>query len=223
MDIFFIALLLFVLTVALAIFSNRARVKHEVSFDLHPNCLLTRFPLLFVTGPRSFFYFESYWNGYTSYLAEHGYEVFKLRLPWSNSQLRRQRFIEFIQQQEQMNKKFHVFVDSPTLIELESILRATPSTAIMTLTEISDADEKHPSPANLKAFPFPKSSIESLPSNRGGSLMIQLSYALHRASLTKYSLPSLSTLGVCSDTFLSNSRLLLDRAQTLAEMDLQRE
>ncbi len=204
---------------ALAVFSNRARARKEIPFDLHPNCLLTRWPLLFVTGPRSFFYFDTYWNGYTSFLAEHGYEVFKLQLPWNKSEFRKKHFTDFINQQEKLGRKFHLFVDSPTFAELEPILRAQNSLAIISLTEITETDRQF-KPASLKAMPCPFATVEMLPS-RKAPLLTKLTYWLHVSSLTQFKLPSLSTLGACEETALQNGRLLLERSNTLAETDLR--
>lgn len=206
---------------ALAVFSNRARAHKDTPFDLHPNCLLTRWPLLFATGPRSFFYFDSYWNGYTSYLAEHGYEVFKLRLPWNKPALRRERFIQFFEEQEKNSRHFHLFVDSPTFAEMEDLLRSRNFSCIKSLTEVCDSEQSHNS-TSLKALPFPFASVECIPSNRN-TLLNRFTYALHKLSLTRYKLPSLSTLGATDETTLANARLLLDRSQVLAETDLRDE
>ena len=204
---------------ALAVFSNRQRARKELHCELHPNCLLTRWPLLFVTGPRSFFYFSAYWNGYTSYLAEHGYEVFNLRLPWNKTPYRQKRFLDFIEQQEKLGRKFHLFVDPPTFGELEELLRTRNSPAIMSLTEISDSIRSHHSGA-LKALPVPFANVELLTSAKA-PLVTRFTYALHKISLTKYFLPSLSVLGACEDTALTNARLLLERSQVLAEQDFR--
>lgn len=221
MDVFLIILSLFVITVALAVFSNRIRARKEHSFDLQPNCLLTRWPLLFVTGPRSFFYFDTYWNGYTSYLAEHGYEVFKLQLPWNKTEFRKKRFLEFLNQQEALGRKFHLFLDSPTYAELEEILRTHNSPAIMSLSEVTASQKGHTS-KSLKALPFPFAVLEMLPSLKA-SWLTKLTYTLHKTSLTQFQLPSLSTLGACDETALQNGRLLLERANILAEADFREQ
>jgi hypothetical protein len=71
------------LTCAAAIAVNWLRPSQlSTEIDLIPNCLLTRYPLLFVTGERSVFYFRNYWNTLPQLLREHGYEVEVLELPW---------------------------------------------------------------------------------------------------------------------------------------------
>ncbi len=55
---------------------------------LVPNCLLTRYPIVFITGRRSVFYFLNYWNQVPAFLAAHGYEIEVLELPWRGSDRR---------------------------------------------------------------------------------------------------------------------------------------
>src|SRR5690606_20711209 len=61
---------------------NLVREKQLWQGTLIPNCLLTRFPIVFIPGPRSIFFFRKYYFKLPSFLAEHGYEVFELHLPW---------------------------------------------------------------------------------------------------------------------------------------------
>lgn len=218
MDVLHLVLSLFVLLLALAVFTNKARAAKHFDSTLHPNCLLTRWPLLFVTGPRSFFYFSAYWNIYTSYLAEHGYEVFNLRLPWSAPHLRAERFAEFLKSQEQAGRKFHLVVDASTFKEFAEYLRTHRPSCVMSVTEVSDTRES--ANTSLSAFPIPVGVIETLPGKKS-SFFVRLAYSFHQLILTGRTLPSLSTLGACKDSAMENSRLLLERAQTLAEMDLR--
>ena len=76
--------LFLVLHVTVDLFRSRRLEK----IDLVPNCLLTRYPIVFVTGRRSAFYFVNYWNQIPAYLAEHGYEVEVIDLPWHRSERR---------------------------------------------------------------------------------------------------------------------------------------
>lgn len=205
---------------ALAIFSNRVRRKAAKKFtaDLKPNCLLSRWPLLFVTGPRSFFYHSDYWNTYTSFLAEHGYEVYKLYLPWNETELRKKRFNEFLTQQDKLGKQFHFFMDSPSLYELADELINLRSKCLVSLTEIHDNNTCFTA-ADSAQFPFSFSRVKC---NSHGDLapLISLSYKLHRFLLRKHSLPTAQTLGASPTTSTSNSLLLLNKAHKLAEQDL---
>ncbi len=219
MDTLALLLSLFVTLVALAVLTNKARAQKHYDQALHPNCLLTRWPLLFVTGPRSFFYFANYWNIYPSYLAEHGYEVFHLRLPWSNPILRKSRLIEFLKSQDAAKRKFHMVMDSSTLKEFDAVLKDLRPECVMSITEIS-GPETTASEKSLAAPFVPQATIETLPSQKG-SFFIKWAYDLHRLILFGRPLPSLSTLGAIEATQLQNARLLLERAQSLAEMDLR--
>lgn len=221
MDVVVLILCLLVFTLGLALFSNQARSQQDIPFELKPNCLLTRFPLLFVTGPRSIFYFRSYWNIYTSFLAEHGYEVFTLHLPWNNPQQRKERFLHFLKQQEEHRRHFHLVLDQVTFAEFEDLIRKHKSTAIMSLTEVINP-EPNSKAFNLSALPVPSAEVECLPS-QNSSTFLKLAYKLHHWLTKKRQLPSLSTLGACKDTAISNSLRLLERAQTLAEMDLRED
>lgn len=221
MDVLFFILCLLVFTLGLAIFSNKARSRQDISYELKPNCLLTRWPLLFITGPRSIFYFSSYWNLYTSFLAEHGYEVFTLHLPWKNTSLRQERFLKFLEQQEAHQRHFHLFLDAPTFRELEDILRKRKSPSVVSLTEILN-DTGEDSAQKLSAFPIPQETLVCLPSS-SAPFLLQISYKLHQWMVATRNLPTLGTLGAVKDTALQNSLLLLERSQILAEMDLREE
>jgi len=218
-DVLHLALSFFILLLALAVFTNKARAAKHFDSTLHPNCLLTRWPLLFVTGPRSFFYFSSYWNIYTSYLAEHGYEVFNLRLPWSNPRLRYERFAEFLKSQDQAQRKFHLVVDQYTFDEFEHYLREHKPHCVISVTKMTDIHSQ--ADATLKAFPVPVATVETI-AGRKSSFFVRFAYSVHQVLLAGKALPSLNVLGACEDSSLQNARLLLDRAQILAEMDLRK-
>lgn len=221
MDTLALILSLFGFLVTLAVLTNKARAKVHYDKALHPNCLLTRWPLLFVTGPRSFFYFSNYWNIYPSYLAEHGYEVFHLRLPWNKSALRKARLTEFLKAQDQAKQRFHLIMDSVILHEFESVLRELRPECVMSVTEIAGNESK--SKAHSLSAPLVHQETIEMLSSRKGSFFIKWAYQLHRLILMGHPLPSLSTLGAVETTQLQNARLLLERAQSLAEMDLRED
>lgn len=51
---------------------RKRRFRH---LELRPNCLLTRYPIVFINGHRSLFRLFSHWNDIPLYLREHGYDV----------------------------------------------------------------------------------------------------------------------------------------------------
>lgn len=223
MDIVISAFSIVVLLLGLAIFSNHWRQSQDIPFELEPNRLLTRWPLLFVTGPRSLFYFSCYWNFYTVYLAEHGYEVFTLQLPWNSLRSRRRHLEKFLDFQEKNQKYFHLVLDSATFSEFEDLLRRRKSAALISLTEVQD-NQNATTSYSLSAFPVPTDRIDCH-SQVKASFFLELAYKFHRITLRSrkylYPLASLSTLGAVPSTALSQGRSLLERAQTLAEMDLR--
>ena len=73
----FITLSFFV--IALSLCWNYTRNTASYRFQLIPNCLLTRYPIVFISSKSSIFYFGSYWNFIPQLLREHGYDVIEIR------------------------------------------------------------------------------------------------------------------------------------------------
>jgi hypothetical protein len=57
---------------------KRARARRFQGLELRPNCLLTRYPIVLLTQPKSLFRIFDQWNDVPKFLREHGYEVFLL-------------------------------------------------------------------------------------------------------------------------------------------------
>lgn len=201
-----------VLSISLAVFANKARRTHRLHFELKKNCLLTRWPVVFLTGQRSIFYFSRYWNLYPVLLAEHGYEVFTLHLPWKSSSERSEWMRSFLK--EQHRKKYHFVMDAPTALQMKNLLWAHP--AAVSVTVVTNTGPK-PGPENLQFRP-----LEMTGTGQAG-LLLKFSFWLHEL-LTKNSQgPTLDTLGALQDSALANGTLLLARMQELAEEDYQEE
>lgn len=225
MDFILFVLSFSVFIIALALFANRARAAQDPHFELKTNCLLTRYPLLFVTGHRSLFYFSKYWNIYTPYLAEHGYEVFTLHLPWANPKQRLQRLQQFVAQQTADKTQFHLVMDTNTLTEFETYFKDSAPEIFLSVTEIKDPRPQDHAPVvslqKLKAYPFPVHTIECVEA-QPSTFFFDLSYRMHLFTLKAAQRPSLSCLGGCAKTQFQNAALLLEQAQQLAESDMNR-
>lgn len=111
-------------------------------------------------------------------------------------------------------------MDATTLRELEDLLLETKSQTIISLTEITDHASTADIKKSLKAFPIPTDEVYCQASSLRETLY-DWTYKLHQLLVKKQQLPSLSTLGGKQDTALVNGQRLLQRAQTLAEMDLR--
>lgn len=90
-----------------------------MDLELRPNCLLTRSPIVFVTGRRSLLYFLNYWNEIPGFLREHGYEVRVCSLPWRDSANRFQTLSRFL---DSANRPVHLIADSTSRAEVEKLL-----------------------------------------------------------------------------------------------------
>lgn len=82
--------------IAAAVIGNFVRARRpQFLAELMPNRLMTRQPIVFVSPLRSPFYFAKAWNDWPEVLAEHGYEVRLLELPWSDLWLRRETLLKW--------------------------------------------------------------------------------------------------------------------------------
>ncbi|MCB0364368.1 MAG: hypothetical protein H6624_00965 [Bdellovibrionaceae bacterium] len=121
--------------VGLLVGLNYWRGKVRFDFELQPNCLLTRHPLLFLSGRRSLLYFRDYWNHIPDYLSSHGYEVIQLNLPWRNPSVRDKHLKAFLIAAEAEGLKVHVIGDATCERELKHLAQGN-SPAIQTCWEI---------------------------------------------------------------------------------------
>ena len=195
-----LSFLLFIptLVLALALFTNRQRRTRSLRYELTPNCLLTRWPVLFITGPRSIFYFSQYWNIYPEFLTEHGYEVYTLNLPWSDSVERATRLRDFLREHSTQNRHYHLVVDTPTREEFATLWQENFS-CISSLNEITSEMCLHSSMGLFQA----------------------LSYRLHHLQTWPKVTADPHTLGVSSEASLKNAQFLLQKISQRAEEDLQ--
>lgn len=72
------SLALVLLSVAIQVRLSRLRRKRLAGLELRSNCLLTRYPIVFINGKKSLFRLFSHWNDVPTYLREHGYDVYVL-------------------------------------------------------------------------------------------------------------------------------------------------
>lgn len=198
------------------VLSNQFRIRYSPAFELSPNCLLTRKPILFLTGHRSIFYFKRYWNFFPVFLAEHGYEVYHLRLPWTKTHERTQRTLDFLKGQQQIHKAYHLVMDSVTYAELKPLLSQERLESVQSLT-VTFTEQKSIQ-TSLQPNLYPTAYLEMKQSK--APIFISLSFLLHKILCKGGHGLNLGCLGFYD---LSNAGQLLQRAVTLAEQDLMQD
>lgn len=195
MEIILPLILIPFLALSFAILTNLYREHRKQSFELKPNCLLTRKPVVFLTGPRSIFYFRKYWNAYPEILAEHGYEVFTLPLPWRGEE-RLSRTKKYFAKHATLLRQYHFICDLYTANELRELFETSP--VVASLTVLEDHHE----------VPITKGPRKSL--------MLDFGYKLHSAFYFSQQLPVAADLGLHYPT---SSIWLLQEMQKKGEQD----
>lgn len=191
-------ILLPLITFSFAILTNLYREHRHYRFELKPNCLLTRNPVVFLTGPRSIFYFRKYWNAYPEVLAEHGYEVFTLHLPWQGP-ARLRKMNDFLRIQANLNKKYHLVCDDFTATELHPLLSASPAVASLTVPP-----------------PPQETSATAVPEQYKPHRSLDWAYRCHTWWFRQLSLPPANALGL---QFPTTASWLLKKMQENGEQD----
>jgi len=153
-----LALVICLLTVVYTQMWNAKRAN-STTVELTPNCLLTRYPLLFLSGKRSIFYHGNYWNSLPDYLAQHGYEVFNCELKYRDHKKRTEEIRQVFESLDNQNNKLHVVVDSTSIQEVKTLLENTLFHSIASITYVHDHSSGDVSCSRL--FPI-KSAIEEI-------------------------------------------------------------
>lgn len=87
---------------------------------LRPNCLLTKYPLVFITGKRSIFFHKRLGENLQDFILAHGYNVLCPPLPFRDSYLRK-KYLKFWLQQQNF-KQFHFIIGKEIYTELKEAL-----------------------------------------------------------------------------------------------------
>lgn len=94
---------------------------------LRPNCLLTKYPLVFLTGPRSLFHYEKLGGDLQDFIAAHGYQVLSPVLPFRSRPLRRLQLGHWLR--HQTGRRFHFILGENSLREFGDILAQYPESS----------------------------------------------------------------------------------------------
>ncbi len=107
------------LIVAFCWWGNLKRPLLSASEDLIPNQLMTTYPVVFLAGKKSIFYFMNYWNKLPERMKEHGYEVNEWTLPWRASSAIERQLLNNLNEAQRKGQSFHLIVDASMLNELK--------------------------------------------------------------------------------------------------------
>jgi hypothetical protein len=180
--------------------------------ELKPNCLLTRYPIVFLTGRRSIFYFKNYWNQIPNFLFEHGYEVEILELPWKGDALRSAAAQIKLSRRE---RPCHLIADSSQLEELEAIVALNlPTVVSATVTTLAKVSSVKPDDLKPRA-----SGVQTLVLPPLKQLSIKAIFlSIHNLMFGKSTAAAEVGANSPADTFLVE-RKYLEHAISLAEHD----
>lgn len=100
---------------------NRLRQNFREPKTLEPNCLLTKSPVVVVSGPRPLLDINPGWEELPVHLLAHGYDVRILRLPRQDVERRRDLLDQVLRSQT-----VHLVMDEGTAGEMTQLLSLTP-------------------------------------------------------------------------------------------------
>ena len=93
------------------------------NLNLRPNCILTKTPFVFISGPRSLLHYQQMGEELQIYIKEHGYEVISLPLSFRSTEDRKRELQTWLNLNR--SKKFHFLMAQETWQELTSVFSQT--------------------------------------------------------------------------------------------------
>lgn len=166
---------------------------NDENLVLRPNCLLTRYPLVFITGFRSLFYYKRLCPELQDFLTAHGYRVLSPPMPFRDVTQRQRDLLSWLRSQPE--SQFHFVLTEETATELESVIKEFPASTLTLLPGM----------------------FRSLFQNH--SLRTPLRYQLHSAYCRLQSLPTGPYLELSSEASEEFCQRFLDHCIELAEND----
>lgn len=164
---------------------------------LRPNCLLTRSPLVFLSGPRSLFSPQRIGNNLQDYLLAHGYQVSPLPLPFRSKIHRQQSLLSWLKRNQ--SQSFHFFMAAPTWVEFQNELLAFfhPQSTLTVLNLQIDTPRPQIKDTKLNPFSIQPANVDQIP----------FTYRLHQI----YSRLMGASALPYEQTLLQNNSALYDR------------
>ena len=109
---------------------------------LRPNCLLTKYPLVFISGPRSLFHYARFAGDAQDYLAAHGYRVFAPVMPFRSKALRELVLRKWLESQPE--KEFHFFLSPATRAEFKSVFENYKNSTFTSPADFAETSKSEP-------------------------------------------------------------------------------
>ncbi|MBC7419512.1 MAG: hypothetical protein H7328_02175 [Bdellovibrio sp.] len=94
---------------------------------------------MFLTGPRSLFFYEMMGQNLQDFLAAHGYQVLSVPLPFRHPRLRKLAFTNWLTRN--CGKKFHFFIGPETFKEFKTELETHPDSTLTIFGPDSDFND----------------------------------------------------------------------------------
>ena len=223
--VFFLSAMILALGVLFQILERRHRHRRFNTLELKPNCLLTRYPIAFLSGPRTLFRLFDHWNSVPLYLREHGYEVYVIE-PAGAQQSRRSERMESVQSALQTLGRCHVIADGSLEQDLEDLASLRPfNVASFTVVKTPDrgryASRDHlVSPRDLKpslvdVFTIQGASVDGWMAKLKLVLLMAHNFLIQKRSAFVH---PFETAEISPSSFANEARFL-DLAISLAERD----
>ena len=108
---------------------------------LRPNCLLTKYPFIFLNGPRSLFFHEKLGGTLQDYMTAHGYKIHCPPLPFRGQKNRVAALKAWLKQNE--IAKAHIVCGRKTALELAEAFDPVRH-SITFADDFSGSEETHP-------------------------------------------------------------------------------
>lgn len=123
-------------SVATQMAKKRKRKERFRGLELRPNCLLTRYPIAFLSGPRTIFRLFDHWNDIPLYLREHGYDVIVIEPSGATPEMRAQATLEALTSN---SARYHLIADASLEAEVDLIAEKAP-TSLISLTVVTNSE-----------------------------------------------------------------------------------
>lgn len=181
--------------------------------DLTPNCLMTRFPIVFGSGHQSFFYTQRYWYFYPEYLAEHGYSVFHFNFPNQLSPILKEKLENNFSERLRVGEKWHLIIEPNRFNDLANWnLLSHPLFASISILSERAQPKGLQLPIHIQWLVVEKQKTNQTP--------LLSSYKFHQW-IKGAKAPSPDIVGLVPESQKKIAQILLNRMLQLAENDFE--